>query len=145
MLDYYLYERHLLIWTYAVYWSVIEINIGILAASIPSFKPIASRYAPRLLGSSYNTSKGNKSSSYLKSPGLSRSKGGGTMELHSVERGDRFGQQSTTHRTEIGKASAGVVPGQSLLAGNSSEEILYTPPQGQIGVKTQIVTRYDER
>ena len=39
--------------TSAMYWSVIEINIGILAASIPSFKSIARRYFPRLLGSSY--------------------------------------------------------------------------------------------
>lgn len=84
----------------AMYWSVIEINVGILAASIPSFKPIASRYAPRLLGSSYNRSRsGGKGgvggqyhhgSSYLKSSGLGRSKNG-TMELRSVERGDRFG------------------------------------------------------
>ncbi|KAL2812643.1 hypothetical protein BJX63DRAFT_421689 [Aspergillus granulosus] len=34
----------------AMYWSVIEINIGILAASIPSFKAIASRFLPRLIG-----------------------------------------------------------------------------------------------
>ena len=39
--------------TSAMYWSVIEINIGILAASIPSFKSIVRRYFPRLLGSSY--------------------------------------------------------------------------------------------
>lgn len=79
----------------AMYWSVIEINIGILAASIPSFKPIASRYAPRLLGSSYNQSGkgGRNGSSYLKSSGLGRSKNG-TMELRSVERGDRFGCES---------------------------------------------------
>jgi hypothetical protein len=34
----------------AMYWSAIEINIGILAASIPSFKAIASRFLPRLIG-----------------------------------------------------------------------------------------------
>ena len=39
--------------TSAMYWSVIEINVGILAASIPSFKSIARRYCPQLLGSSY--------------------------------------------------------------------------------------------
>lgn len=33
-----------------MYWSVIETNIGILAASIPSFKPVARRYLPRLIG-----------------------------------------------------------------------------------------------
>ena len=44
--------------TGAMYWSVIEINIGILAASIPSFKSLAKRYLPRLLGSSYNSKGG---------------------------------------------------------------------------------------
>ncbi|KAF9891593.1 hypothetical protein FE257_003604 [Aspergillus nanangensis] len=34
----------------AMYWSVIEINVGIFAASIPSFKAIASRFLPRLIG-----------------------------------------------------------------------------------------------
>ncbi|KAJ5291212.1 hypothetical protein N7478_000463 [Penicillium angulare] len=34
----------------AMYWSVIETNIGILAASIPSFKAIASRFVPRFIG-----------------------------------------------------------------------------------------------
>lgn len=41
----------------AMYWSVIETNVGILASSIPSFKPIITRIAPRLLGSSNNTAK----------------------------------------------------------------------------------------
>ena len=43
--------------TGAMYWSVIETNIGILAASIPSFKVIAKRYSPRLLGSSYESNR----------------------------------------------------------------------------------------
>ncbi|KAF7596967.1 hypothetical protein BBP40_011333 [Aspergillus hancockii] len=34
----------------AMYWSVIEINVGIFASSIPSFKAIASRFVPRLIG-----------------------------------------------------------------------------------------------
>lgn len=112
--------------TGAMYWSVIELNIGILAASIPSMKPIASRYAPRLLGSSFIKS-GNKSSSYLKSntgfksSGLGRSNVG-TMELQSMERSDRFGQQSVGHRTEIGKGN-GTVVGKSALDDNSSEEV----------------------
>lgn len=49
----------------AMYWSVIELNIGILAASIPSYKTIAKRYAPRLLG----TSSGGGSRSHKKSTG----------------------------------------------------------------------------
>ncbi|KAK6080622.1 integral membrane protein [Seiridium cupressi] len=133
----------------AMYWSVIELNIGILAASIPSMKPIASRYAPRLLGSSYKKSNGHKSSSYLKSSGfkssgLGRSRNG-TMELQSVERGDRFELQSAGNTTEIRKGSPALAVGKSVFDDNSSEEVLYSPPKGHIGVKTQIETRYDER
>ncbi|KAK6373743.1 hypothetical protein LTS17_008236 [Exophiala oligosperma] len=32
------------------YWSIIEINVGVLAASLPSLKPLARRVLPRLLG-----------------------------------------------------------------------------------------------
>jgi hypothetical protein len=35
------------------YWSIIEINIGVLAASLPSLKPLVRRFLPRLLGESY--------------------------------------------------------------------------------------------
>ncbi|KAG2413164.1 hypothetical protein HFD88_002353 [Aspergillus terreus] len=41
----------------AMYWSVIEINVGIFASSIPSFKAIASRFLPRLVGE-YSSNKG---------------------------------------------------------------------------------------
>ncbi|KAE8165446.1 hypothetical protein BDV40DRAFT_65776 [Aspergillus tamarii] len=41
----------------AMYWSVIEINVGIFASSIPSFKAIASRFIPRLIGE-YSRDKG---------------------------------------------------------------------------------------
>ncbi|KAB8238265.1 hypothetical protein ETB97_008311 [Aspergillus alliaceus] len=40
-----------------MYWSVIEINVGIFASSIPSFKAIASRFHPRLIGE-YSSGKG---------------------------------------------------------------------------------------
>ncbi|OJJ34696.1 hypothetical protein ASPWEDRAFT_112184 [Aspergillus wentii DTO 134E9] len=36
----------------AMYWSIIETNTGILAASMPCFKAIFARFLPRLLGSS---------------------------------------------------------------------------------------------
>ncbi|POS76802.1 hypothetical protein DHEL01_v204797 [Diaporthe helianthi] len=44
----------------AMYWSAIETNVAILAASIPSFKAIAKRYAPALLGSSNRGGSGYK-------------------------------------------------------------------------------------
>lgn len=96
------------------YWSVIEINIGILAASIPSLKPIASRYMPRLLGSSYNhhhhgTSGqypyGNSSKSHPYESRRSRVGGGGnrghsrsdTLELSSIAPADdHFAAAATT-------------------------------------------------
>lgn len=36
--------------TAPMYWSVIETNVGILATSIPSFKALAHRFLPRILG-----------------------------------------------------------------------------------------------
>jgi hypothetical protein len=44
-------------WTISgpMYWSVIETNVGILTASIPAFKAIAKKYAPKLLGGSYDS------------------------------------------------------------------------------------------
>lgn len=34
----------------AMYWSIIECYVGIIAACIPSFKALAKRYLPRILG-----------------------------------------------------------------------------------------------
>jgi hypothetical protein len=56
-----------------MYWSVIETNVGILAASIPSFKPIARRYLPRLIGEySSGRNYGNNLSSMPKDSTLQR-------------------------------------------------------------------------
>ncbi|KAH8666433.1 integral membrane protein [Xylariales sp. PMI_506] len=118
----------------AMYWSVIEINIGILASSIPSFKPIASKYAPRLLGSSYQKSSYNKNTG-VQSRGHTKS----VMELHSMDRSDRFGMGVGANTTEIKK-------GSKIQEGdNSSEEVLYLPPDGHISVKTQIETHFAQR
>ncbi|KAH7031396.1 uncharacterized protein B0I36DRAFT_323839 [Microdochium trichocladiopsis] len=112
----------------AMYWSVIEINIGILAASIPSYKTIAKRYAPRLLGTSSN----GGSRSHKKSSGGSglyklsgfqkisnnksqtRSGGGGTarnthhdstiMDLRNLDTDSADGQ----HRREGSSGGGGV-------------------------------------
>ncbi|KKY16294.1 putative integral membrane protein [Phaeomoniella chlamydospora] len=46
----------------AMYWSVIETNIGILAASIPSFKPLVKRYLPRILGEYSGSNRGRTGS-----------------------------------------------------------------------------------
>ncbi|RSM10820.1 hypothetical protein CEP52_003390 [Fusarium oligoseptatum] len=100
----------------AMYWSVIETNIGILAASIPSYKAIAKRYAPRLLGSS----------------GMSSDKLSGfkPMPLGPMSR-DRTAP-STTTKIEFENRM------NSRLEDNSSEEVLVAP-DGRIGVRTEII------
>ncbi|ORY64954.1 uncharacterized protein BCR38DRAFT_408706 [Pseudomassariella vexata] len=117
--------------TGAMYWSVIEINIGILAGSIPSFKPIAKRYSPRLLGSSSmeNSSGGKQSGSKIRSIFKSGSQDT-SVKLQSID-GTRKGN-GYSFGTHIERG----------LEDNSSEEILYSP--GRIGVKTEIDTRFDQ-
>ncbi|KAH6962817.1 hypothetical protein DER45DRAFT_590722 [Fusarium avenaceum] len=104
----------------AMYWSVIETNIGILAASIPSYKAIAKQYAPRLLGSS-GMSSNRKLSGFKQMP----------LELqnNSVT---GTGAPKTTFETNI----------KNGLSDNSSEEVLVMP-NGRIGVKTDIVFQYE--
>ncbi|KAF2087658.1 hypothetical protein K490DRAFT_65499 [Saccharata proteae CBS 121410] len=125
--------------TGAMYWSVIETNVGIMAASIPSFKVIAKRYAPRLLGSYY------ESGTNVKSGGMSRSRfrkmtsrghgedsNGDVVNLRSINgRGDE----------EHGKTGVKTMIEQDR-ASNSSEEAL-TLPDGAIGVRTQITTQVE--
>ncbi|KAF4980831.1 hypothetical protein FZEAL_3247, partial [Fusarium zealandicum] len=98
----------------AMYWSVIETNIGILAASIPSYKAIAKIYAPRLLGSSGMSSR--KLSGFKQMP----------VELQGNTVGDT-GAPKSTFETNI----------KNGLDHNSSEEVLVMP-SGCIGVKTDI-------
>jgi hypothetical protein len=109
----------------AMYWSVIEINIGILAASIPSYKTIAKKYAPRLLGSSGPNSKGLSGS---KMTGLFGKKGSdGPTRLESLDHSGRYGYQS---HVEHGADD------------NSSEEALYLP--GRINVTTEVSTEFNK-
>ncbi|RYP80342.1 hypothetical protein DL769_002522 [Monosporascus sp. CRB-8-3] len=128
----------------AMYWSVIETNIGILAASIPSYKSIANRYVPRLLGSSCGSSGGKLSGFKM---GRVRS-----SRCLSGKKGDRPGA-SDSHVGEErvgdggGKASSGKSFGAQVTEGlpddNSSEKGLVAP-SGRIGVRTDIVHRYEE-
>ncbi|KAK8085064.1 hypothetical protein PG997_006335 [Apiospora hydei] len=133
----------------AMYWSVIEINIGILAASIPSFKPIASRYMPRLLGSSYygrggSTTGAKKSAGYGSGAFGGRSKGSRGLELHSVDRGTGSSKKRGGDPT-FGLGTMDTKIERGLGGENSSEEILCDPNKGQINVRTQIETRFDDR
>lgn len=114
-------------WTIAgaMYWSVIETNIGILAASIPSWKVLAKRYVPRLLGSSNKSSgKGRQGSSGYQ---LSSVGGKGSRSAHKGLRVDLGGSRSGGVKSD----------------NSSDEEVLFTPT-GRIGVKTEIHMSFDE-
>lgn len=151
------------------YWSAIETNVGILAASIPSFKALAKRYAPALLGSS------NRGGSDYKLGGVGgdRSAGGASRSLsanklarfHMMDR-SRSGQEVDIHAShgrrggddgddkELGGGREGgrtsrVRGGAAYDASdNSSEEAIYLkrqpPPEGKIGVRTDIATFYED-
>jgi hypothetical protein len=115
-----------------MYWSVIEINIGILAASIPSFKSIAKTYFPRLLGSS-NGGKGNKNSSdklsgFQKMDNNTDNTKSRSIGLRTVERPGKKGMGIETNAERCSDdGSSGDVPFAAL---------------GQIGVRTDIETHY---
>ncbi|SPO07037.1 related to integral membrane protein [Cephalotrichum gorgonifer] len=109
----------------AMYWSVIEINIGILATSIPSYKALASRYMPGLLSSS-NKKGGSGSNAGFKmmlrdQSGNDEPRGGGT--------GNRRANIQTNIKTGVDD--------------NSSEEELFNIP-GRIGVSTTIVHQTED-
>ncbi|KAB2578780.1 Integral membrane protein [Lasiodiplodia theobromae] len=128
----------------AMYWSVIETNVGIAAASIPSFKVIAKKYAPRLLGSYYESqrypsgAKHGSKASHGAFHKMSAASGGGTSNNTSVH-------LRSLNRDDLGpKEKSNVIQTriEQDAASNSSEEAL-TLPDGRIGVRTQIVTQYE--
>ncbi|KAK8190455.1 integral membrane protein [Phyllosticta capitalensis] len=136
-----------------MYWSVIETNVGILAASIPSFKVIAKRHIPRLLGSYYETDRygtGGQNGNHKSQPsratfqnlgsqkgGTSSSTNNGSVCLRSL---DKDGLATNPYTRDKGGISTRI---EQDAASNSSEEALNLP-NGRIGVRTQIVTQYEE-
>ncbi|RYP08562.1 hypothetical protein DL765_008733 [Monosporascus sp. GIB2] len=128
----------------AMYWSVIETKIGILAASIPSYKSIAKRCAPRLLGSSYGSSGGKLSGFKMGrmegSGGLGGKNGNrpGVNDSHVEEDGVGDGVCKMSSRKSFGAQVTKCLPDD-----NSSEEGLVAP-SGRIGVRTDIVHCYEE-
>ncbi|OJD34915.1 uncharacterized protein BKCO1_20000153 [Diplodia corticola] len=129
----------------AMYWSVIETNVGIAAASIPSFKVIAKKYAPRLLGSYYESQRypsGAKHNSKF-SQGAFQKMSHGASQSHSVNlrslNRDEINPKETFRDVKSGGIQTRI---EQEAASNSSEEAL-TLPDGRIGVRTQIVTQYE--
>ncbi|KAL3449871.1 hypothetical protein BJX65DRAFT_305885 [Aspergillus insuetus] len=106
----------------AMYWSAIEINIGILAASIPSFKAIASRFLPRLIGE-YSSGK-----HYIQRSGSGFSKVRGP---HSVGMNSLRSKNHPVVGTEI----------NSTLDRTSEERFII--PDGKIYAHTEIQVRQD--
>jgi hypothetical protein len=109
----------------AMYWSVIETNIGIFAASIPSFKAIASRFLPRFIGEyssgkKYGPWSGNTTARRYGS-GFAKVTDPNNITLTTVN-----GKENMTMGTNIGAAS------------NSSEERII--PSGKIFTQTEIET-----
>ncbi|OQD66635.1 hypothetical protein PENPOL_c004G05476 [Penicillium polonicum] len=121
----------------AMYWSVIETNVGILAASIPSFKAIASRFLPRFIGeyssgrkygpwsSSNNNNHNNHNSSPRYPSGFAKVKDPNSLTMITVT-----GKEDIPMGTNIGAAS------------NSSEERII--PQGKIFAHTEIETTFEQ-
>lgn len=123
--------------TGAMYWSVIETNVGILSASIPSWKVLAKRYVPRLLGSSGRGTSGKQNSGFrLSSMGASGGGGAKPVRLHMARDTEMGGRKWLA--THVGKRN-GVTKEHS-----SDEEALCTPT-GRIGVKTEISMKFEDQ
>ncbi|RDW74278.1 putative integral membrane protein Pth11-like [Aspergillus mulundensis] len=116
----------------AMYWSAIEINIGILAASIPSFKAIASRFLPRLIGEyssnkAYNPYGARSGSGFSKVRDPSRNQ---SVNMHAL-RSRNHDQDHAVMGTDIHSA-----------IDRTSEERIFVP-EGKIYAHTEIEVRQD--
>lgn len=128
----------------AMYWSVIETNVGIFAASIPSFKAIASRFLPRLIGE-YSS---QKKSSY----GWSNSGGMGDGTRGKYGPGSNFSRIRDPNASYALRTMNDDGDGQGTdmygtqtntgFGGNSSEERIIIP-EGKILAQTQISTNVE--
>lgn len=140
------------------YWSAIEINVGILAASIPSFKALAKRYAPALLGSSNRGGSDYKLGGASHSAGASRTLSSNKLSRFHMMDKSRSGREVDIHASDNdvgGERHDGSTSRAKHGQGdpyspedNSSEEAIYLkrqpPPQGKIGVRTDIATFYED-
>ncbi|KAL4924262.1 putative integral membrane protein Pth11-like [Aspergillus undulatus] len=126
----------------AMYWSVIEINIGILAASIPSFKAIASRFLPRLIGE-YTSNKaygyGARSGSgfsKVRDPSQSHNHD----QSHSRSRGRSVGMHTLRKNRDGDNDHAVMGTNIHSALDRTSEERIFVP-EGKIYAHTEIEVR----
>ncbi|KAJ5833889.1 hypothetical protein N7474_002200 [Penicillium riverlandense] len=115
----------------AMYWSVIETNVGIFAASIPSFKAIASRFLPRFIG---EYSSGRKYGPWSGNTDARRYGSGFTKvtDPNGITMGTINGQDDAAMGTRIGAG----------MGSNSSEERIIVP-DGKIFTQTEIETNVE--
>ena len=116
----------------AMYWSVIETNIGIFAASIPSFKAIASRFLPRFIGEysrerKYGPWSGNSASRRCGS-GFTK-----VTDPNYITMGTINGKDDVTMGAQIG----------AVNRDNSIEERIIIP-DGKIFAHTEIETTVED-
>lgn len=147
----------------AMYWSVIETNVGILAASIPSFKAVAQRYLPRLIGEYASSSPrsylgdNTTSQSKSKSGNLGRKIGTGSAARHSKAGFSKFGTandeiplQSVSQSESVVVAEKFGAEGRSRfrsgsLSSTSDAENRRSPPDGKIMTETHITMSVEDR
>lgn len=112
----------------AMYWSVIETNVGIFAASIPSFKAIASRFLPRFIG---EYSSGRKYGPWSGNTDARKYGSGFTRvtDPNQITMGTMNGKEDAGMGTQIG----------ATMNDNSSEERIIIP-NGKIFTQTEIET-----
>ncbi|KAH8756343.1 integral membrane protein [Diaporthe sp. PMI_573] len=132
----------------AMYWSAIETNVAILAASIPSFKALAKRYAPALLGSSNRGGRGLSTNKLSRFHMMDKSRSGREVDIHASADGDRDGDRKDGSTSRARGGGQGQAGSPYNPEDNSSEEAIYMkrqpPPEGKIGVRTDIATFYEE-
>ena len=135
-----------------MYWSAIETNVGILAASIPSFKSLAKRCLPRLIGEYSSKTCGTGKEAFFKGGK------GGLQNIESSRSGFfELGERNGSHHGS-GDIAMNALYGRpvgidtSCDSGNgghrtsiaSSEEIvIILPPAGKILAQTHISIRSD--
>lgn len=112
----------------AMYWSVIETNVAIFAASAPSFKAIASRFLPRFIGEYSSKKKSGPwyGSSYGRKGGSGFSR---VRDPNEIRMGVYQGDEAMGTQVRGGHAS------------NSSMERIIIP--GKIMTQTQISTNIE--
>lgn len=130
--------------TNAMYWSVIETNVGILAASIPSFKALAKRYLPIILGE-YSP----RGDAYPSKDAPAGSNGAFQRITKANE---------SVHMRSLGHSKSRSIPTDKELyhskvdidtnidgdsPNTSEEELTGPPPKGRIVARTQIQTIYE--